>query len=264
MTDRAALLTQAENDLRWCTREPHAVSNALAVLASRGNDRMRFQYGATPGEMADNLKAASNNTGGKGGHADPTLDAVMKRLAGGEDDGTHDETADRIRHAMQLIVESVRELDAWIGQQLDRTHLQPVHDLTSAADALQVCGFHLEAASAHGTHGDWLLADVIAESAAWLRTKVAALTDTATADSLRVPEQKPIVPCKVCGLWRSGEIAGPSGRCQQCESFWGHHRCEATESIVRSWSWGRERLPAGALAEAKAAQRAKGKGAKAS
>lgn len=258
-TRRAEKFDAAIKHLDWCAAVPHTVDAVVGIYAEKTRTTQRpLRHGMSNDEILSSL-TNHNGGGGKGGHSDPTAQAALY----GEPDAIDDDgTLAEIRGTIEAIGAHALELDDLCAMSVDEPVWRPeVTDPTltgqvrDAVSRLHHCRPLLDLTAQVHPHADWLLHE-IAESAGWLHDKTRGIWDQYRGDQLPVVEQKPIVPCRICGDWRTGTIAVAAGRCAECSTFHSNHQCERTEPIVRRAEYGKGPTPA-QMIEARAAKKSK-------
>jgi hypothetical protein len=228
------LLLEAAEDLRWW-RPPHDLEQVLALhretlpalrgttAKSRSNDEI----------LADLQRVAGGDGRAPSGtHSDPTMNAALRSSA---DAPPEDETSTLIRARVAELDRNSSRLSSRAGEGdgiLEQIRDRILHPDLSA---------------------DYGLARAIADDAAWLRLKGAAIWRSSRGERQPAAAQQTVEPCKRCGRWRTGTIAVRVGSCSQCYEFHRNHGAWPTEAIVRRWDYGRGPTPA-QISEAKAAR----------
>ena len=254
MTDSAAIASTLEA-LGWCVTIPHTIDQVLGIHAERTTPR-RFALGLSNDQI---LQAMRAQEGGRTAveWSDPTGDAALWGEPDAIDD---DETAGTIRGAVATCHETAIE----IGHLCGTTSPPPPDPTLTTRISATITNVHrwapivptVQLAPDELAHMDWLIRDVLAETATWLKAKAEGIWLEHKGERLLVAEQKPLVSCRIHVAWVKNppNAAGPKGLCDRCLKFQERHRCEPTEPIVRRWEYGCEATP-GQIIEAKAAGR---------
>ena len=255
MTDSAAIASTLEA-LGWCVTIPHTIDQVLGIHAERTTGHRPMRHGMTNDEILSTL-VNNGGGGGKGGHSDPTARAALWGEPDAIDD---DETAGTIRGAVATCHETAIEIGHLCGTTSPpppdptlttriATTITIVHRWAPIAPTVQLAPDEL-------SHMDWLIRDVLAETATWLKAKAEGIWLEHKGERLLVAEQKPLAPCACCSEWGYRDHAVPSSDlCEVCKRFRDEHKCWPTKSIRDDRAMGRKRVTPGQLAEAKAAKR---------
>ena len=254
MTDSAVIASTLEA-LGWCVTIPHTIDQVLGIHAERTPPR-RFALGLSNDQI---LQAMRAQEGGRTAveWSDPTGDAALWGEPDAIDD---DETAGTIRGAVATCHETAIE----IGHLCGTTSPPPPDPTLTTRIAATITNVHrwapivptVQLAPDDLSHMGWLIRDVLAETATWLKAKAEGIWLEHKGERLLVAEQKPLAPCACCSEWGYRDLAVPSSDlCEVCKRFRDEHKCWPTKSIRDDRAMGRKRVTPGQLAEAKAAKR---------
>lgn len=243
---------QATEDLGWCATIPHDLDAIVAIYAQELAHAHRHSGRTMTNDEIMSAIASRNESGGSGGHSDPTATAALN----GYDDA--DETIGTIDGALSALTDEINQLGRHFG------HPCPPQPATRTLH-LRSLVVTLHRIEAHELSGDTdtITARAITETASWLRIKAEGIWRASKGETLLPAVQQTIVECAHCARWRTGTIAGAKGLCLPCRTFQYREQCLPTEAIVRRWEYGQGATP-GQIHEAKAAAKSRTRKVKAS
>lgn len=266
-TRRNEAITATLEHLGWF-KIPRTVDSIIGVYAEATKEQTRsLPYCATPKQLADVLKAASDEgSGGKSGHADPTAEAALMGEPDAVDD---DDTLPQIDHALTLILESATTIDRACADALGQERWNPPAStlgrqgsIMDAVSRIEHFRPHLETALlAHGTdvaYLDGLVRLDLADTAAWLHVKCSNIWAASRGEERPAEQSRRHTECTNCrshGI--TGTTATTEGLCGHCSRFQSDNKCLPDQRIVRAWDRGSKSIPNGWVMECKAGAKIK-------